>query len=101
MLAVGIAVKSLRSRRTVSVHPLATASLRSASNALVASASDPKLCRVFTGATSFTPSSEVWSKISAASEVTVELVGAAFENNRIPSGAGPFLGSTTALTITP
>ena len=67
----------------------------------IKSSADPKLCRVFTGATSFTPSSEVWSKISAAGEVTVELVGAAFENNRIPSGGGPFLGSTTNLTITP
>ena len=67
----------------------------------VKSSADPKICRVFTGATSFTPSSEVWSKVSAAGEVTVELVGAVFEDNRIPSGGGPFLGSTTALTITP
>jgi hypothetical protein len=66
----------------------------------ISSSSDPKLCRVFTGATSYSPSAEVWDKIVAAGEVTVALVGAAFENNRIPAGSGPYLGSTSTLTIT-
>lgn len=61
---------------------------------------DPKLVRVFTDATSYTPSQETWDKLATASgEITLTLIGAVFENNRIADGGGPFQGSTTKLTV--
>jgi hypothetical protein len=68
----------------------------------VSSTSNPKLARVFTGATSWTPSAAVWQTIvDDGGDLIVTLVGADFEQNRIPEGAGPYVGSVTALHIAP
>lgn len=67
-----------------------------------ASSSDPKLVRVFTGATEYTPSADAWAKIrGAGGEVTLTLVGAVFEQNRIGDSGGPYQGSVTTFTVSP
>jgi hypothetical protein len=68
----------------------------------VTSSSNPKLARVFTGASTWTPSAAVWQAIvEAGGTLTVTLVGADFDQNRIAEGGGPFEGSTTTFTIAP
>jgi hypothetical protein len=68
----------------------------------VTSTSNPKLARVFTGDSTWTPSAAVWEAIvDAGGTLTVTLVGADFEQNRIAEGGGPFDGSTTTFTIAP
>lgn len=65
-------------------------------------ASDAKLVRVFTGLTTYTPSQEAWDKLAAAgSEITLSLIGATFDNNRVADGGGPFKGTVTKFTIAP
>lgn len=65
-------------------------------------ASDAKLVRVFTTFTSYTPSQTVWDKmIAAKAEITLSLIGAEFDNNRIADSGGPFQGSKFVFTITP
>lgn len=65
-------------------------------------ASDAKLVRVFTSLTSYTPSQTVWDKMIAANaEITLSLIGAEFDNNRIADSGGPFQGSKFVFTITP
>lgn len=67
-----------------------------------ASKSDPKLVRVFTALTTYTPSQEAWDKLVAAgSELTLSITGAEFDNNRLADGGGPFQGPTTKFTIAP
>jgi len=64
--------------------------------------SDAKLFRVFTDKTTFTPSQEAWDQLAAAgSEITLSLVGAELENNRIADGGGPWKGAVTTFTIAP
>ena len=64
--------------------------------------SDPKLVRVFTGATSYTPAQEAWDKMVAAGKpITLTLISAIFEDNRIVPDGGPFTGSTTQFTVAP
>lgn len=68
----------------------------------VSSDSDAKVARVFTGATSWTPSASVWQSIVDAGDAfTVTLVGAEFEENRLPQGTGVYEGSTTTFTVAP
>ena len=68
----------------------------------VSSSSNPKLARVFTGDSTWTPSAAIWQAIvDAGGTLTVTLVGADFEQNRIAEGGGPFDGSTTTFTIAP
>ncbi|HMY19518.1 MAG TPA: hypothetical protein PKA58_24505 [Polyangium sp.] len=65
-------------------------------------ATNPKLTRVFTSLTSYTPTQAVWDKMIAANaEITLSLVGAQFDANRIADGGGPFQGTKFAFTITP
>lgn len=65
-------------------------------------ASDPKLVRVFTSLTSYTPSQATWDKMIAANaEITLSLIGAEFDNNRIADSGGPFQGTKFVFTITP
>ena len=64
--------------------------------------SDPKLVRVFTGTTSYSPASEVWDKmVTAGKPITLTLVSAIFEQDRIVPSGGPFAGSTTQFTVAP
>ena len=63
---------------------------------------DPKLARVLTSLTSYTPAQAVWDKMIAAGKpITVELVSALFIENRVAADGGPFQGSKTSFTITP
>jgi len=63
---------------------------------------NPKLARVLTGETSYTPEQAVWDRLVAAkAPITLTLVGAVFADNRIVTDGGPFQGSKTTFTITP
>jgi len=65
-------------------------------------ATNAKLVRVFTNQTSYTPAQSVWDKLVAANaEITLSLIGAEFDNNRIADGGGPFQGTKYVFTITP
>lgn len=62
---------------------------------------DPKLVRVFTDQTTFTPGQETWDKLAAAGgEITLSLVAADFDNNRIADGGDPVQGTKLTFTIT-
>lgn len=63
-------------------------------------ATNPKLARVFTNLTSYTPAQAVWDKLIAAkTEITLSLVGAEFDNNRLADGGGPVQGTKFVFTI--
>jgi len=65
-------------------------------------ASDPKLVRVLTSATTYTPTQAVWDKMAAAGgPITLDLVTAVFADNRVATDGGPFQGSKFEFTITP
>lgn len=62
--------------------------------------SDAKLVRVFTDQTSFTPGQDLWDKLTGANaEITVSLVAAEFDNNRIADGGDPVQGTELTFTI--
>jgi hypothetical protein len=64
--------------------------------------SNPKLVEVFTSNTSYTPAPELWSKLTGAGKpITLSLVSAIFEENRVAQDGGPFAGSTVTFTIAP
>ncbi|MBK8254227.1 MAG: hypothetical protein IPK82_16360 [Polyangiaceae bacterium] len=53
-----------------------------------------KLVRVFTDQTSFTPGQETWDALAAAGEeITLTLIAADFDANRIADGGDPVIGS--------
>lgn len=55
---------------------------------------------VFTLLESYTPTAEAWTDVAAATDpVSVELVSAIFENNRVSQDGGPFVGDTLSLTV--
>ena len=61
---------------------------------------DPKLLRVFTDQTSFTPGQDLWDKlVEAKAEITVSLVAADFDANRIADGGDPVQGTKLSFTI--
>lgn len=63
---------------------------------------DPKLARVFTSLTSYTPAQSVWDKLVAANaEITLSLIGAEFDNNRIADGGSPVQGTKFVFAISP
>jgi len=62
--------------------------------------SDPKLVRAFTGVLTYTPSMDAWGKLTAAGKpITLTLVSAVFDQDRITQGGGPFAGSTIKFTV--
>lgn len=64
--------------------------------------SDPKLVRVFTDQTSFTPGQETWDTLAAAGEeITLSLIAADFDANRIADGGDPVQGTKFTFTLTP
>lgn len=65
-----------------------------------ATAKDPALVRVFTDQTTFLPGQETWDKLAAAGEeITLTLIAADFDNNRIADGGDPVIGTSFKLTI--
>ncbi|MBK9263181.1 MAG: hypothetical protein IPM54_25675 [Polyangiaceae bacterium] len=64
--------------------------------------SEPNLVRVFTSNTSYVPSADAWGKMTSAGKpITLKLVSAIFESNRVAQDGGPFEGSTTTFTVAP
>ncbi|AUX45632.1 hypothetical protein SOCE26_071270 [Sorangium cellulosum] len=60
------------------------------------------LLRVFTTELSYTPDAAAWEKLrSAGAPITVEVVNALFESNRVAQGGGPFVGEPVTFTIAP
>jgi hypothetical protein len=67
---------------------------------VVSTASDPKLLRVFTKATSFTPDAAAWERIKQSTgTVKAEVVTGLFENNKIVSNGGPFEGEAISFEV--
>jgi hypothetical protein len=63
---------------------------------------EPKLVRVLTGGTTYTPSEEEWSNmVNAGKPITLTLMSAAFEQDRVKQGGGPFKGSSVTFTVAP
>ncbi len=55
---------------------------------------DPKLLRVFTTATEYTPNAAAWQKITSTGElVHVVITNADFDQNRIAPSGGPYQGA--------
>ena len=63
--------------------------------------SNPKLLRIFTASSSFTPPATDWDRLVAANGFTLELVSAVFADNRILQDGGPYQGSKTEFTVAP
>jgi hypothetical protein len=62
--------------------------------------SDTKLLRVFTTALTYTPSADAWAKLTAAgAPITVTIVNAIFESNRVADGGGPYAGTSKSFQI--
>ncbi|WP_437827570.1 hypothetical protein [Sorangium sp. So ce1153] len=60
------------------------------------------LLRVFTTKLSYTPDAAAWDKLRAAgAPITVDVVNAVFENNRIAPGGGPFTGEPVTFSVAP
>jgi hypothetical protein len=70
---------------------------------LVLSTADKhELARVFTTNLSYTPDAATWQKLqSAASPLTAGITSAVFENNRIPSDGGPYVGQPVTFSLAP
>jgi hypothetical protein len=69
---------------------------------VIATADDPKLVRLFTRDTAYTPDAGVWSRITAAKgPLTVTVTGAIFESARIASGGGPWKSAAVSFTVAP
>lgn len=63
---------------------------------------EPRLLRALTGDDVFTPSKEAWDRMAATGEtITLRLVSAFFEQNRVTPDGGPFEGATMQFTIAP
>ncbi|WP_437606012.1 hypothetical protein WMF20_33855 [Sorangium sp. So ce834] len=60
------------------------------------------LLRVFTTKLSYTPDAAAWDKLRAAGgPITVSVLNAVFENNRIVQGGGPFAGEPVTFSVAP
>jgi hypothetical protein len=65
----------------------------------ISNASTPNLVRVFTTARQYQPSADVWTKLAAAGPLTVKVVGAQFETDKIPTGGGAFASAPIMFTV--
>jgi hypothetical protein len=56
--------------------------------------------RIFTDETTYTADSLVWSALADASQpLTLTLVTAIFEENKVPAGGGPFVGGSVEFSV--
>jgi hypothetical protein len=63
---------------------------------------NPKLLRALTGDVQFQPQQAAWDEMAATGKpITVTLVSAIFEQNRVVQEGGPFVGSSITVTIAP
>jgi hypothetical protein len=65
----------------------------------ISSASAPNLVRTFTTTTAYKPSADVLAKLAGAGPLTVKVVGAQFETNKIPVGGGAFASAPISFTV--
>jgi len=67
-----------------------------------ATADNPKLVRIFTSQTVFQPSVQTWAKFTAATgPITVTLLSADLEQNRVILDGGPIQGGSATFTVAP
>lgn len=60
---------------------------------VIASESNPKLLRVFTTKTEYTPADDLWATLKTEKgELSATITNAIFDENRISQGGGPFQG---------
>lgn len=60
------------------------------------------IAKVLTNEASWTPSAEVWNDLASVGEaITVTLIGAEFEQDRVIQDGGPYQGSVTQFETTP
>lgn len=61
---------------------------------------DPKLVRVFTRETAYTPDAASWARMTSADKpITASILSAYFESNRVTSDGGPWESGTLSFTI--
>ncbi|MCC6553973.1 MAG: hypothetical protein IT372_13260 [Polyangiaceae bacterium] len=64
--------------------------------------SEPRLVEVLTSALTYAPAAAAWDKMTAAgAPITLTLVTAIFEQDRIAPDGGPFAGGTVTFTVAP
>jgi hypothetical protein len=69
---------------------------------VVSSKTNPKVARIFTSKTSYTPSAAVWTKLKAETGMlTVTVKAATFEDNKIPSAGGPYVSAPVTFSVKP
>jgi hypothetical protein len=62
---------------------------------------ETNVVRVFTTDTTYQPDAAAWQKLRDARTISATVTVASFDNNRIVSGSGPFVGNATSFTIEP
>jgi hypothetical protein len=63
---------------------------------------DAKLVRVFTSATSYTPATDLWQKMTAQKgPIRVVITTGTFDNNLLAADGGPFVGAARSFSINP
>lgn len=62
----------------------------------------PKWLRVFTTDLTYTPDAAAWAKLNTAKgPITLTIMNAIFENNRVAQDGGPFMGPSVSFSIAP
>lgn len=66
------------------------------------SAEDGREHRVFTTATSYTPTADEWAALATlGGTLSIRVVGARVQANKVVAGGGPFVGETRTFTVEP
>jgi hypothetical protein len=69
---------------------------------VISSKSNPKVARIFTSKTSYTPSADVWTKLKTETGMlTVTVKAATFDDNKIPSAGGPYVSAPVTFSVKP
>jgi hypothetical protein len=69
---------------------------------VISSPSDPKLVRVFTTQTTYKPDATKWDKIKkAGGTITAVVTTGLFDNNKVISSGGPFIGDSITFDVSP
>ena len=67
---------------------------------VLSTASDPKLVRVFTLASEYTPDATTWAKIAGAgAPITATILSAQFEENRVLQDGGPWESAPITFSV--
>ncbi len=60
-----------------------------------------RLVRLFTTSLEYIPTSDVWTRLATAHDISVTITNAIFEENRVAIDGGPFRGPTTTVIVGP